>query len=1098
MERPSDRPYGQVFPVCPPDSIIQGRRGTWAAHNTLLDHQNSSESLSPRREKQVDEIPKSTRSVLTRKTSQSAYPAPVIASEASTSYLPSTENTAETVKISMLMKHLCGRMRGEAECQGYDGLKSRRGLFYIDYINGSLMYENDQKRSLITTVIPDLKGLQIKTGEVTESQIKYLVLSNRSLGIYINFIPKLAADYDLWLAALLCWQQIGSDFISKTTPNSDTAEGKVFHDTDPTGSYIPKNPGIGNIIKVAKLLLWDRERRSSQVSTTRKTSVRALRSPSPSPWRPVSCILQDTGEFKLLSENDNTILSVIQLSQLSRCSIQILDRSVLDEEFCIAIFPHYVSSSPSTSHPIYISSESRLTHEVWFCLFRAFTIPEIYGPWKSTSTSRPENSQVIPSRTLSKDMFRIEKSLKVRILEAKINNSIARSKSISTGKQAKEEIETSTGDYFAELILDGEIRARTCTQSETDNPFWREEYKFQNLPPRPPSLRLVLKRVSQKPALSRSSTPNAMGIYSSAIIVGWTSEISVESLDRNKDNENWWPVLDKQLEIVGELLLGIKYEEVIVLLANDYKPISELLHNFSNGLTIQISQLVHGNLKLISEMMMNIFQVSGYAGEWLMTLVEDEVDGPEKELPKDCRIGRRKRVNSNESLFFAMSDREQNVRDMGKSLQEEANLLFRGNSLLTQALDLHMRRVGKEYLEDVLSEKILKINSMNPDCEVDPSRISNSNDSDKNWTLIFSLTTEVWDSIASSATRCPPELRQILKYIRAVAEDRYGNFLRTVTYTSVSGFLFLRFFCPALLNPKSFGLLRDHPQPKAQRTLTLIAKSLQALANLSKFGKKEAWMERMNQFLATHRQGMKDFIDMICAIPVEHDNSILPASYSTPITIYGRLPPTSREGFPSLPYLIDHAQNFSRLVQIWLEATKKGMTIDNAQEEVHEFHQLCLQLQQRTDECLFKAEQLTDSPQRISPRPSSDLIQSPSNDIIMETPRSKRSSDTSLLRDLRNYPLATPEKPLNTPIGREVKLDRQVRSSVLVEQQLATILSDGMDLSPTNSTNQGFTRDGRSQRAFLGGLRRKGKDHEVLNRGSGENFMDPSWAGGFV
>ena len=55
--------------------------------------------------------------------------------------------------------------------------------------------------------------------------------------------------------------------------------------------------------------------------------------------------------------------------------------------------------------------------------------------------------------------------------------------------------------------------------------------------------------------------------------------------------------------------------------------------------------------------------------------------------------------------FGSTSDREIFVRDMGNNAKLEANLLFRGNTLLTKSLDLHMKRVGKEYLEETLSEK---------------------------------------------------------------------------------------------------------------------------------------------------------------------------------------------------------------------------------------------------------------------------------------------------------------------------------------------------------------------------------------------------------
>ncbi|KAF9903339.1 hypothetical protein BX616_001663, partial [Lobosporangium transversale] len=69
-------------------------------------------------------------------------------------------------------------------------------------------------------------------------------------------------------------------------------------------------------------------------------------------------------------------------------------------------------------------------------------------------------------------------------------------------------------------------------------------------------------------------------------------------------------------------------------------------------------------------------------------------------------------------------------------------------------------------------------------------------------------------------------------------------------YTGVSGFVFLRLICAAILTPKLFYIVREHPEARAHRTLTLIAKSLQGLANLVMFGIKEAWMVPMNEFIA--------------------------------------------------------------------------------------------------------------------------------------------------------------------------------------------------------------------------------------------------------
>lgn len=154
----------------------------------------------------------------------------------------------------------------------------------------------------------------------------------------------------------------------------------------------------------------------------------------------------------------------------------------------------------------------------------------------------------------------------------------------------------------------------------------------------------------------------------------------------------------------------------------------------------------------------------------------------------------------------------------------------------------------------------------------------------------------------------------------------------------------------------------EYPEANANRTCTLLAKNIQGLANLTTFGTKEPWMSRMNKFLLSRRQEFKDFVDSICELPDVGSPSQRPStvagpgnaftktkntrsrsphlspSFTTPIayervsSLHNRLPPISREGFPSLPYLIDGPKSYAGLVKLWVSsgAGERLVTADSA------------------------------------------------------------------------------------------------------------------------------------------------------------------------
>ncbi len=742
--------------------------------------------------------------------------------------LPQSSSATDATKILNLMKTTCGRMAGVISFRTSSAGSWSSGYCAINVGPGSLIYQNKGDVSQAKTLISDLRGCRVRTLYDGGTRSTFLDVSPRGATTGIHLLPHVPEVFDSWLAALLCWQPIRPKGVQNkmTKPQEPLITERRLGDRRRNSAInLPKDAAI---IKVGKIQMWNNYPWSDTTTPLSSRRASVHNTSMPNPWQRVSCTLQENGHFKLYTESDVSLLTVIPLSSLSRCSIQRLDRSVLDDEFSLAIYPQYTSSTtllPSLS-TVYLSMESRVLFEVWFVLLRAFTVPDLYGPEQLPTDPRLGHAEPGSSTsTISvADMFRVERMLSLRITEAKLystNGKHSRGSGSNSHHNSSARRDSIPGNYYAEVRLDGEVRAKTAVKKDTSNPFWREEFDFADLPPVLSSASIHLRtRNSGQTDWTLIPDSAADHVHEDINLLSLSGNIEVSPLDltygkvdlrlddleRATDAEKWWPVFNDSDDIVGEVLMKVRIEELVALAGQDYAALSELLHAFSNGLTNQIAQRAHAELRRLSEILLNIFQVSAQASDWIMSLVEDEIDNIHKESPVSrFRYGHR--IASNDS-FESGIEREVLVRDLGKSATVEANLLFRGNSLLTKALDLHMRRLGKEYLEETLSERMRDINESNPECEVDPNRVHNPEDLQRNWRNLIALTETVWKAIAASASRCPPELRMIFRHIRACAEDRYGDFLRTVTYSSVSGFLFLRFFCPAVLNPKLFDLLK--------------------------------------------------------------------------------------------------------------------------------------------------------------------------------------------------------------------------------------------------------------------------------------------------
>jgi hypothetical protein len=142
-------------------------------------------------------------------------------------------------------------------------------------------------------------------------------------------------------------------------------------------------------------------------------------------------------------------------------------------------------------------------------------------------------------------------------------------------------------------------------------------------------------------------------------------------------------------------------------------------------------------------------------------------------------------------------------------------------------------------------------------------------------------------------------------------------------------------------------------------------------------------MDPMNIFIGSSKAEFRDFIDQICSVPLKAPTKAVSPSYATPIQILGRLPATSREGFPSLPYLIDSAQRFANLVSLWLDHFPANhFENKDVEQPLRDFHDACVEIQQRTNDAVQLASGQYGSDRRFNQNNDMTLR----DDVIDPTP----------------------------------------------------------------------------------------------------------------
>ncbi|CAG8626544.1 324_t:CDS:10, partial [Acaulospora morrowiae] len=226
------------------------------------------------------------------------------------------------------------------------------------------------------------------------------------------------------------------------------------------------------------------------------------------------------------------------------------------------------------------------------------------------------------------------------------------------------------------------------------------------------------------------------------------------------------------------------------------------------------------------------------------------------------------------------------------------NSLLRANTPVSRMMTTYTRRgPGQSYLKLVLSELINSlIEHKDLNLEINPLLVyeqwiktkeeegtltddiprsvteeyAASNETVKSIiapriTMLMDIANSFLKTIMSSIEQTPYGIRWICKQIRSLTKRKFPDCSDYAICSLIGGFFFLRFINSAIVTPQTYMLVDGLPSKHPRRTLTLVAKILQNLANKPSY-KKEEYMKMFDPFVENNKQRINKFLLELCEV----------------------------------------------------------------------------------------------------------------------------------------------------------------------------------------------------------------------------------------
>jgi GTPase-activator protein for Ras-like GTPase len=197
---------------------------------------------------------------------------------------------------------------------------------------------------------------------------------------------------------------------------------------------------------------------------------------------------------------------------------------------------------------------------------------------------------------------------------------------------------------------------------------------------------------------------------------------------------------------------------------------------------------------------------------------------------------------------------------------ESPDELFTRDSLASHVLSTYNEEVSVGYLRSVLRPLVQSTCYSPSSWEVDPAKVESDEQLAENVSNLSAAVQMYFAKIVASVDSYPLACRFVVYQLLSRTSLRYPEH----TYAVVGAFFFVRFLCPAILNPEALGIVDEPPDASSRHALLLVARILESLGSGEPLS--DANLHPLDELIVEKQDKLVAFFERLATPPPDHSD----------------------------------------------------------------------------------------------------------------------------------------------------------------------------------------------------------------------------------